>query len=753
MNLIRSVLNMKKFLFLFFFFCIFLNFNKAFSQINKIIVTGNSRVSTTTIENFLDKKEKKIDSVFIDELTKKIYNSDLFETVKINLKDNNLFIEVKENSIVNFFYINTEDEKSIEKYSNKLLLRENSIFSESKLKSDIISIQKYYKSEGYYKVNITPEIYKLDNNQVNVILNISKGKISRIKSINFVGNKFFSDSTLLGVISTKEYNWWKIFSFSALDENRVEYDAEQLKAFYKENGFYDIQVESISVIPIDDDFEITFSLNSGPRYKFGEIKIEGNILSSEDISEFFKENNKKIYNEFYNTKLIRKLLEDSERFIQRKKYINFDINITDSIDLTNNIIFLKIEITAVKKLRSVRNINIIGNEITTDAAILDNLTFSEGDYLINYKVKKSIDKIKSRGYFKDVNYTINDVSDLQSDIDINVKEQPTGNISAGVGFGNDSSFFQAEVTERNFIGKGLNLKASARLSTDKTTLDLSYTDPYFGYGTQELTAFTKIQSLYADKVGYDSRILSTGLITKYEIYEDIYLRPLVTLEYDNTDVKNNASFLIRRKAGTYFTNNLGYGLSLDKRDLESDTRSGFLLSFDQRITSPVSTVQSVRNTFYSVFYKQLLSDSFIGSASVKTENITGLTDKSVKLSDRIYTTGLDLKGFQSFAVGPFDSGNHVGANNLILLNFKSTFPNPMPKVMSTKTYFFYDVANIWGIDYSDTISDSSKIRSSTGIAADIRTPVGPISLVYSKVLSQESTDKTQKIFFNLGSSF
>ena len=153
------------------------------------------------------------------------------------------------------------------------------------------------------------------------------------------------------------------------------------------------------------------------------------------------------------------------------------------------------------------------------------------------------------------------------------------------------------------------------------------------------------------------------------------------------------------------------------------------------------------------FFQELINEKFIGSAKLKFSNVTALDNKDVKLSDRIFASTSDLRGFESRGVGPIDSGSHVGGNYLAVLNFKSSFPNPIPENFRPNTYLFYDIGNVWGADYSDIISGSSKLRSSTGLALDVVSPIGPLSFTYSIPLSKATTDKEQRFLFNIGSSF
>ena len=151
-----------------------------------------------------------------------------------------------------------------------------------------------------------------------------------------------------------------------------------------------------------------------------------------------------------------------------------------------------------------------------------------------------------------------------------------------------------------------------------------------------------------------------------------------------------------------------------------------------------------------LFRSELLNDKFIGSAKARLANVVAFNNKDVKLSDRFFSSSSDLRGFEPRGVGPVDSGDHIGGNNLATLSLKSTFPNPIPENLRATTFLFLDMGNVWGVDYSNSISDSSKLRSSTGVALDLMSPIGPLSFTYSIPLSKASTDKEQKFLFKIG---
>ena len=742
---------MIRFLVIFFFILT----SNCFSQIKKVNITGNLKVSSNTIESLIDKKIVNIDSAYINNLTKIIYDTDLFSDVKINYNQEVLNISVVENPIIIFFYINGIKDQDLDQANKIITLKENNIFSSSKLKKDIENLKEYFKSLGYYLVEINPEVRIIENNQVNLIISIEKKELVKIKNIYFIGDKYFSSSKLLEVVASEEDGWWKLFSSTALSEQKIEYDKQLLKDFYKSKGFYDVQVESVFAnIDSKSTVSLTFAINSGKKYKFGDIdiKVNNSIYKESDALEIKNISNKFLVGAFYSPNLLNKINKEITTYLISKKYNNFEINIKENKKI-NDIIDIRVELNEEPKVL-VNRINIQGNSITEEKIIRNNLILTEGDYLSLSKIKKSIDNIKSKQLFSKIDYKIEDSEKNNSkNFNLFVKEQPTGNISAGVGYGTNGGLFEGSINERNFLGQGINLNFTGRFATEKVTGVFNYNDPDFKGSNKEFN-----YSLYSEvddyvNSGYQNKKVGTKFGTKYEIYDDLYFRPNISLGYEKLDTDSTASTLLKTREGKFTTTSLGYNFSSDLRDSKFNPTSGSIIFFDQDVAFLFSDIPTVQTVIGGVFYKELINENFVGSAKIKLGNVFAFDNKNVKLSDRFFTGTSDLRGFDHRGIGPTDGGDHVGGNNLAIIGLKTTFPNPIPDVLRPTSYMFYDIANIWGVDYSDSISDSSKIRSSIGIGIDITSPVGPLTFSYGVPISKLSTDKEQRFLFNLGSSF
>ena len=728
----------------------------SFANIKEVKIFGNKRVSSSTIEALVDKKNTQIDTFYINNLTRKIYNTEFFSNVKISYDNNILNISVEENPIINFFYINGITGDDLDAVNKIVSLKENNIFSVSKLKKDLEDVKDLFKSSGYYFAVVEPEVIKIDDNQINLILNINKKDISKIKNIYFIGEKYFSSGQLLDIISSAEDSWWSFFSKSSLNEDRVEYDKKLLKSFYKSKSFYDVQIESVLAnLDNKNNFTLTYSINSGKKYKFGnvEIKTEGSIFKESNISDIKNISEKIIKGKMYSTPAILTIEKQINTYLDDNKYANIEIDI-EEIKKSDEKIDLILKLNSLKKTL-IGKINIYGNSITEEKVVRDSLIISEGDILNNSKIKKSIDNIDSKNFFKKTDYKISD-SDLQKnskDLNLYVKEQPTGSLSAGIGYGSSGGLLEGSINERNFLGKGIDLNFTGRLASEKISGVFSYIDPNFMNSEKELANYFFSETDDYSNAGYKSKRIGDRLGTRYEIFEDIYFKPFGILQFDKLETNSNASSLLRSRNGNFTTTTLGFNLLADFRNSKNLPTSGSLSFFDQSYATLISDVPTIQTSVGSTFYQELINEKFIGSAKLKLSNVTAFDNKDIKLSDRLFASASDLRGFESRGVGPIDSGSHVGGNYLAVVNLKSTFPNPIPDILRPKSYLFYDIGNVWGVDYSDVVSESSNLRTSTGIALDVVTPIGPLSFTYSIPLSKASTDKEQRFLFNLGSSF
>ncbi|MFL2525756.1 MAG: outer membrane protein assembly factor BamA [Pelagibacteraceae bacterium] len=734
---------------------IFLLSSTVYSDENKNYeILGNKRISDQTILSIIEFKKNK--NYKIDDLNnfqKKLYNTNYFSKVSIKINKNKINIAVEENPIIDFFYINgVINNKREEFFYENLSLGQNKIFSESLLKKDIESIKANYQNAGFFDVSVDTTISKISGNALNVVINVQRKEKYKINRIYFIGNKKYKSSTLSDVVSSSEKGWWKFLGSSSLvNKNRINFDKNLLKRYYLNNGFYDVQITSSDINFIGNNLaDITFSINSGVKYLFSKHEIfdEEKNLNKNNIKDINKIINKKLKGTFSQKKLedINKLLNE---YLRNKKieFVTFFNKVKKTSDDR-----LDVEFRFVKKPRKYVNlINISGNTITEEKVIRRNLLFSEGDSFLDYKVSKSIDKIKSLRIFKDVKFKTQNSGNEQVDLNISVEEQPTGSVSAGIGVGSSGSTVSSTIIEKNLLGKGITLDGNVSVGTEKVSgnvnlslPDFMNTDNTFNYNIFAIsTDFTNS--------GYESKKIGNGLSTQYNVYEDITLRTGFGIDLDKINTNATASDLYKSREGDYLTYKGFYSISNDKRNSKFQPSKGYRVGFGQGLALPGSDITYIENNLDAAVY-HLISDDYIFSLKSGLNTINSIGDEDIKLSDRKFLRQSKLRGFESYGVGPKDNSDHIGGNYAAYTSLSSTIPNPIPDSWNAKSFIFFDAGNVWGVDFDESL-DSNKIRSSTGVSLEWVSPLGPLSITLSENISKADGDLEESFSFQIGSSF
>ena len=323
---------------------------------------------------------------------------------------------------------------------------------------------------------------------------------------------------------------------------------------------------------------------------------------------------------------------------------------------------------------------------------------------------------------------------------------------AGAGYGTDGSTFSVGIKENNFNGEGIVLESKLALSEQTIRGHLNYVHPNFAYSERELS--TSLESSVTDKLtafGYKSTLNKISLGTRYEQFEDTFFSPELAISSETLDTTSTASAAYKKQEGSYFDTTFGYGLTLDKRNSAYQPTSGYFSSWYQQL--PIaSDNQTIVNGYVITGYKEVADDMII-STGLYTRAVNSLSNDDVRVSKRLYAPRSRLRGFESGKVGPIDGTDHIGGNYIVTLNTSSTIPYILQTQENMDLKVFFDVGNVWGVDYASNIDDSDTIRTSTGVALEILTPIGPLSFSYAEVLSKASTDKTESFKFQLGTTF
>lgn len=746
---------MKKFLF-FYVFIFYFSSNLVFADIVKnITVIGNKRITNDSIQKIIDfKKNQNYELQDLNIIQKKLLETNFFSEAKINLANNNIVITLKEYPIIDFFYLRgIKNKKREDELYKSISLGSNKIFNDFVLKKDLEIIKKTYINAGYFNVKVTPKVSLLPGNVVNLVIDIERKKKYEIQKIFFIGDKFFSSSTLSDVILSSTRGWWKFLSSTSIvDIDRIEYDKNLLKVFYLNNGFYDVQITNSDIDFVSDNLaNITFSINSGKKYIFSKTKVVDDTkqLKQKDISEIKKIFNKKIVNNFSIDK-INQAKSKVYDYLERNKILFVDLNLSYSKTNEQKIQTLAKFVGTPRKF--VNLIKVKGNDLTDEVVIRRNLEFSEGDAFENYKLKESVDNLRSTGIFKNVKSTIDQQNDIELiDVLIDVEEQPTGSITAGIGAGSSGASISGGLNENNLFGKGITLSSIINIGTQK--IDGSVTVNLPDFKNSGNTLGVKIYSVSTDytNAGYENTKIGNSYFTKYEVFDDIYLTTGLGLEFDNIDTNNSASELYKKRAGDYLTFNGYYDLVNDKRNSKFQPTSGYILGFGQNYGLPGSDITSISNNIYASSYYPY-TKNFVFNIKGGFSSINSLNNNDVKLSDRKFLNNKRLRGFESLGIGPKDGKDHIGGNYSAYASLSSTFPNPLPEKWNAKSIMFLDTGNVWGVDFNSSL-DKNKIRSSAGIGLEWISPLGPLSFTLAETISSASGDLEESFSFQIGSSF
>lgn len=720
-----------------------------------IKISGNVAISKETILNLIETDKEILKSDDLNSMQKKLFETNFFSKVDIKIEGNQVSIYLIENPIIEYVLITGLEERQdyLVNIEKKISLKANSIFSESLLNKDIKSINEFLSSAGYSQSNVEYKINKITNNKVNVFLDIKLNQQFHVREIFFLGDKVFSSSTLKSVISTTQKSWLSLFNTTAIPSvNRINYDISSLKSFYLSRGYYDVQVVNGSIDYIDQNLvNIVFVVNAGGKFFFQKPSVINSALSPKDRDLLFVNNEiKELYSKSYDPAILNKVLKNiNTYFLDRNITANAEYRLKKESPNELSIVF---EISEITEKKFINNIYVKGNDITEEKVVRNSLLFAEGDLYSVSNVNKSLDTLKSLEIFKNINITNEDIKNSKNiNITVSLEEMATGEIAAGAGYGSSGGLVSFILKERNLFGQGIGSNISLNIGTQKVLGNISLSNPDFsGTGNTLRTSLFASQYFY-DNAGYENKVYGGNVSTAYEMFKDITFESGFGADYDSIDSKSASSDLIKSRDGNYKTTKVFYNFYNDKRDRKFNPTSGYTFGFGQGLATFVSDIPYISNNAFGSFYNGF-SEDFIGTIKYKIKSINSINDKDVKLSDRIFLSDNELRGFGYREVGPKLNSEFIGGNYSYSTSFSTTVPNGLPDKWGTTSNLFFDVANVWGTDF-DGIADSDTIRSSVGVGFSWVSPMGPLSFTFAEAISKNSTDALQSFSFKLGSTF
>ncbi|MFO1188987.1 MAG: outer membrane protein assembly factor BamA [Alphaproteobacteria bacterium] len=730
-----------------------------FAEIRDIQITGNQRVEAETVLSYLQVRTgDPFDPDRLDRSLKSLYATGLFADVTLNREGDVLVVRVVENPIINRLAFEGNRRLKDEDIEREVQLRPRTVFTRSRVQADVKRILELYRRSGRFGATVEPKVIQLPQNRVDLVFEINEGPVTKIRSIQFVGNKRYSDGDLREAIRTRESAWWRLLtSDDTYDPDRLTFDREQLRRFYLSKGYADFRVVSAiaELTPDQQAFVITFTIEEGDRYRFGKIDVQSQIrdLDPKQISEAVQTEE----GDWYNAELVDKTVDRLTDAAGSFGYAFVDIRPRTRRDREARIVDLTYDVQEGPKV-FVERIEIKGNVRTLDKVIRREFRLVEGDAFNTAKLRRSRQRIRNLGFFETSEVTNSPGSTPDKTVvDVKVTERSTGEINVGVGYSSSlGALIVGGITERNLLGRGQTVRLDLRAAQKRQEIDFGFTEPYFldqnlsaGFDIFRITRNLQRQSSYSE------RTTGLNLRSGYEIVE--YLSQRLTYGFrsiDIGDIQQNASTFIRQQEGKSSTSFVGQELTYDRRDNRLDPTEGYVVRLGTDVAGLGGDNHWFRTRLGAANYIPIFSDWTFG-ALASTGYIIGLDD-DVRIGDRFFVGGDTFRGFRDGGIGPRDAttGDSLGGNTFAVGTLEIRAPLGLPNEFNIKAILFTEWGTAWDIDATGPgILDSNALRGSVGLGLAWPSPFGPIRVDFAVPVIKETFDKTEFFRFSFGSKF
>ncbi|MCE3255184.1 MAG: bamA [Rickettsiaceae bacterium] len=733
----------------------------------KIVIKGNERVDTATIQNYLSNGLRHSDRQAINQSIKQLFGSDLFSEVKIYPQDAQMIVEVKENPIINEVEFRGNSKIEDEALQTEVRLKKRSIYTKAKLQADIKRINDIYIKSGRFLATIDPKIVKRDQNRVDLIFDIKEGKKADIANIAFIGNKVFTDTELNDEITTKESKWYKFFSADSYDSDRIEFDKEKLRRFYTARGYADFAVLSAiaQIAPTKDKFFVSFLLEEGIKYNFGEINIVNKVKKFDEslLADSVKTKKGKIYNADFMDETVDKMV----KIMSEKGYAFAHIEPVLKRDKEKQIIDIDYVIEETPRIY-INQIHIKGNTRTMDEVIRREMRVVEGDAYNMTRINRSKQRIQNLGFFDKVEFNTKRVGGANLvDLEIEVKEKKTGELNFGIGYSTvDRMTGNVGLKENNLFGTGQELGVNLQKSSLRFSSELNYTKPYFA--GREIAAGIDLFSYQMDKrntLVYDQKSSGATVRGDYAILEHLSHQLRYSLKDENiSNVNALASPSLKNLEGQYVNSSIGHSLFYDERDSRFDPRDGYYASLSQDYAGVGGDIKYLKNEGGAGYYLPILGNTdFVLKLSAKFGHIAGI-GQDVRSNYNFFLGGNNFRGFEYAGIGPrskiggtFKNGDSIGGKTYYVGTAEFRFPTGLPKDLGISASLFTDIGSLRGVDEinrkNTEVIDTGTLRASYGLSVGWASPLGPIRLDFSRIAKKEDFDRVETFRFNFGSNF
>ncbi len=749
--------------------------------IGSVRIEGIQRIEPETVRSYLlVQTGDPWDPERIDRSLKALFATGLFADVKLTREGNVLVIRVVENPIINRIAFEGNSKLSDKDLNAEIQLRPRVVYTRTRVQNDVRRILELYRRRGRFAATVEPKIIQLSENRVDLVFEINEGPSTGVRSINFVGNRVFSDSTLRSSTETKESRWYRFLSTAdTYDPDRLTYDRELLRKFYLTEGYADFRVISAvaELTPDRDGFVITFTIEEGERYRFGKVDVNIGLkdLPRDAVLPLLTLQS----GDWYDAQELEHSISVITDALGNRGYAFVEVKpqvTRNREDHTVDIIFDVHEGPQVY----VERIDINGNVRTLDKVVRREFRLVEGDAFNTNKMQRSKDRIKNLGFFKkvEVNNSPGSAPD-RTVITTDIEEQSTGELSLGLGFSTtDGPLADINVRERNFLGRGQDIRIGTVVSLRSQQIDLSFTEPYFlekniaaGIDVFEVKTSPTANFFTGSSPVYQQFSWGGALRTGYQITENLRQTWKYTGRSDDiTNIQSNASLFIQLQAGTHLTSAVGQVLLYDRRDNRLEPTSGYFASIGNDFAGLGFGVEYVRNKVSGGYYYSVAPEWVLGFTG-EAGDVRGWGGQKVLLQDRFFVGGDNLRGFAPAGIGPRDvvSSDALGGNKYYVGSLALSVPLGLPKELGISGRVFTDFGTLFSNDQKNlvltpaqlaanggiqpVILDSAAIRASAGVGISWKSPVGPIRLDLAYPIKKEQFDKTQLFHVSFGTRF
>jgi len=727
-------------------------------MIEEIRIEGAQRVDATTVRSYMRVNPgEPFDPVKIDSSLKSLFATGLFADVTLRREGNALIVVVTENPIINQIGFEGNLRIDDEILDAEVELRPRVVFTRTKVQNDLQRILELYRRQGRFAATVDAKVIQLEQNRVDLVFEMNEGPTTKILSINFIGNREFSDGSLRDEIATSETAFWRFLSTTdTFDPDRLTFDRELLRRFYLQEGYADFQILSVvaELTPDRESFIITFTLEEGVQYQVGEVDVTTTLkdLDPEVLLDQVTAETGETYDASQVEDTVTNLTESASNL----GFAFVDVRPRVQRIRDQRIINLNFEVREGPKVY-VERIDIDGNIRTLDRVIRREFRLVEGDAFNGSLLNRSRQRIERLGFFQSVNIATEPGSEPdQLIITADVQEQATGDLSFAAGFSSESGpLGSITLRERNLLGRGQDLRLGFTISGVSSGIDLSFTEPYFL--DRDLSAgfdlFRTVQE--NDESSFDLERIGGTLRAGYDFRENVRQVWNYTLKQEKvTNVDSDASDLVKDDEGTDVESSIGQSLRWDTRDARFDPREGHVVRLGATAAGIGGDVRFLRTTLGGAYYQPILED-VTGRISAEVGNIIGI-DYDTKVSDRFFRGGSSLRGFNTSGIGPRDAltDDALGGKHYYSGTLELSFPVGLPDELNFRGRLFSDVGSLWGIDGDDTnVEDDSSPRMSIGTGFSWISPFGPVVIDVAKPILKEDYDETELINFSFGTRF